>query len=66
MVSQKIAAHIDGSSNRELRDYGVGAQILSDLGLNRMVLLSNTQPNVVSLDGYDLEISDWQPLQQES
>jgi 3,4-dihydroxy 2-butanone 4-phosphate synthase/GTP cyclohydrolase II len=66
MVSQKIAANIDGSSNKELRDYGVGAQILSDLGLNRMVLLSNTQPNVVSLDGYDLEISDWQPLQQES
>jgi hypothetical protein len=31
-----------------------------------MVLLSNTRPNVVSLEGYDLEIADWQPLQQES
>ena len=66
MVSQKIVAHIDGGSNRELRDYGVGAQILTDLGVSQMVLLSNTRPNVVSLEGYDLEIIDWQPLQRES
>ena len=65
MVSQKIVAQIDGGSNRELRDYGVGAQILADLGVSQMVLLSNTRPNVVSLEGYDLEIIDWQPLQQE-
>ena len=66
MVSQKIVAQIDGGSNRELRDYGVGAQILTDLGISQMVLLSNTRPNVVSLEGYDLEIIDWQPLQRES
>ena len=66
MVSQKIVAQIDGGSNRELRDYGVGAQILTDLGVSQMVLLSNTRPNVVSLEGYDLVIIDWQPLQQES
>ena len=66
MVSQKIVAQIDGGSNRELRDYGVGAQILTDLGVSQMVLLSNTRPNVVSLEGYDLEIIDWQPLQLES
>ena len=66
MVSQKLVAQIDGGSNRELRDYGVGAQILTDLGISQMILLSNTRPNVVSLEGYDLEIIDWQPLQQES
>ena len=66
MVSQKIVTQIDGGSNRELRDYGVGAQILTDLGVSQMILLSNTRPNVVSLEGYDLEIIDWQPLQQES
>ena len=66
MVSQKIVAQIDGGSNRELRDYGVGAQILTDLGVSQMVLLSNTRPNVVSLEGYDLAIIDWQPLQRES
>ncbi|MEK9798832.1 MAG: 3,4-dihydroxy-2-butanone-4-phosphate synthase [Alphaproteobacteria bacterium] len=66
MVSQKIVTQIDGGSNRELRDYGVGAQILTDLGVSQMILLSNTRPNVVSLEGYDLEIIDWQPLQRES
>ena len=66
MVSHKIVAQIEGGSNRELRDYGVGAQILTDLGISQMILLSNTRPNVVSLEGYDLEIIDWQPLQQES
>jgi len=66
MLSQKIVAQIDGGSNRELRDYGVGAQILTDLGVSQMILLSNTRPNVVSLEGYDLEITDWKPLQQES
>ena len=66
MVSQKIVAQIDGGSNRELRDYGVGAQILTDLGISQMILLSNTRPNVVSLEGYDLEIIDWKPLRQES
>ena len=66
MVGQKIVTQIDGGSNRELRDYGVGAQILTDLGVSQMILLSNTRPNVVSLEGYDLEIIDWKPLQQES
>ena len=66
MVSQKIVTQIDGGSNRELRDYGVGAQILTDLGVSQMILLSNTRPNVVSLEGYNLEIIDWKPLQQES
>ena len=66
MVSQKVIAQIDGGSNRELRDYGVGAQILTDLGVSQMIILSNTRPNVVSLEGYDLEIIDWRPLQQES
>ena len=66
LVSQKIVAQIDGGSKRDLRDYGVGAQILTDLGISRMILLSNTRPNVVSLEGYDLEITDWQPLEQET
>ena len=39
-----------------LRDYGVGAQILLDLGVKKMVLLTNSPKNVVGLDGYDLHI----------
>ncbi|MEM8785342.1 MAG: hypothetical protein AAGF19_05775, partial [Pseudomonadota bacterium] len=42
-----------------LREYGVGAQILTDLGIERMVLLSNTEKSVVALDGYGLSIEGW-------
>ena len=40
----------------ELRDYGVGAQILADLGVREMVLLTNTKKTVVGLEGYGLTI----------
>ena len=64
-VSQKLNLGGDATTNRDLRDYGVGAQILTDLGIRKMILLSNTRPNVVSLEGYDLEIVDWQRIHQE-
>ena len=65
MVSQKLNMTGDTGGNRDLRDYGVGAQILTDLGIRKMILLSDTRPNVVSLEGYDLEITDWQRIHQE-
>ena len=39
-----------------LRDYGIGAQILADLGVRDMVLLSNTERTIVALEGYGLNI----------
>ena len=65
MVSQKLNTKSDTGGNRDLRDYGVGAQILTDLGISKMILLSDTRPNVVSLEGYDLEITDWQRVHEE-
>ncbi|MEM9227040.1 MAG: 3,4-dihydroxy-2-butanone-4-phosphate synthase [Verrucomicrobiota bacterium] len=44
------------AAKMDFRDYGIGAQILSELGLQKIRLLSNTTRNVVALDGYDLEI----------
>ena len=38
------------------RDYGIGAQILHDLGLRRIMLLSNHPPKVAALEGFDLEV----------
>lgn len=65
-LSETISAAMSGSSAQDagqgLREYGVGAQILVELGVSRMVLLSNRPSNVVSLDGYDLEIVDWRHL----
>ena len=40
----------------ELRDYGVGAQILAELGVQDMVLLTNTHHSLVALGGYGLSI----------
>ena len=45
-----------------LRDYGVGAQILLDLGVREMVLLSNTQHTIVALEGYGLSVVEQQPI----
>ncbi|MCH2564547.1 MAG: 3,4-dihydroxy-2-butanone-4-phosphate synthase, partial [SAR116 cluster bacterium] len=69
-LSATISAAVSGSSAPDtaqgLREYGVGAQILSELGVSRMVLLSDRPANVISLDGYDLEIVDWRRLNGES
>lgn len=40
----------------ELRDYGVGAQILAELGVHDMILLTNTQHSLIALDGYGLSV----------
>jgi len=45
-----------------LRDYGLGAQILSALGLKKIRLLSNSSRRAVGLDGYNLEITEQVPL----
>ncbi len=47
---------------RELRDYGIGAQILLDLGVKDMVLLSNTVRTIVGLEGYGLTVSATRPI----
>ena len=46
-----------GKPQRQLRDYGIGAQILLDLGVKDMVLLTNTERrSIVGLDGYGLNV----------
>lgn len=52
----------EGPGPRGLRDYGVGAQILLDLGLRDIVVLSDSHPRPAALEGYGLKIIDWQPL----
>jgi 3,4-dihydroxy 2-butanone 4-phosphate synthase / GTP cyclohydrolase II len=39
-----------------LRDYGVGASILTELGVREMILLTNTHHTLVGLDGYGLSV----------
>ena len=47
----------------DLRDYGVGAQILVDLGIKRMRLLTNNPRKIIGLEGYGLEIVDRAPIE---
>ncbi len=46
----------------QMRDYGVGAQILHELGLRRIRLMTNHPPKVSALEGFELEIVDSVPL----
>ena len=46
----------------DLRDYGIGAQILLDFGLKKICLLTNNPRKIVGLEGYNLEITGREPL----
>jgi 3,4-dihydroxy 2-butanone 4-phosphate synthase/GTP cyclohydrolase II len=45
------------------RDYGIGVQILRDLGVRSMRLLSNNPRKLVALEGYGLSVTEWLPLE---
>jgi 3,4-dihydroxy 2-butanone 4-phosphate synthase/GTP cyclohydrolase II len=46
----------------DLRDYGIGAQILVDLGVRRLRLLTNNPKKVVGLEGYGLKVTETLPI----
>ena len=52
----------EGGDAPELRDYGVGAQILLDLGVRDMILLSNSNRHIVGLEGYGLRVVERRPI----
>ncbi len=60
-LSERVARQKDGAPPA-LRDYGVGAQILLDLGVREMVLLTNHPRAVVGLEGYGLSIVAHRPI----
>lgn len=65
-IRNMLKAQAEGRrTENELRDYGIGAQILGDLGIREMVLLSNSQRTVVGLDGYGLSIVGRRPTKPE-
>ena len=51
--------------DRAIRNYGVGAQILLDLGVRDMIVMSSTRPNPAALEGYGLRIVGWRDMDGE-
>jgi 3,4-dihydroxy 2-butanone 4-phosphate synthase/GTP cyclohydrolase II len=60
-----VEANIELGFSPDARDYGVGAQILVDLGISRMRLLTNNPVKRAGLEGYGLDIVERIPLQSE-
>ncbi|MEL0324324.1 MAG: 3,4-dihydroxy-2-butanone-4-phosphate synthase [Rhodospirillales bacterium] len=67
-LSERIAAELgakaDGGDGAQLRDYGVGAQILIELGVKNLILLTNTPRRVVGIEGYGLNIVETRELER--
>jgi len=62
-IKAKLRAEAEGvAPENELRDYGVGAQILLDLGVHHMILLTNTKRTIIGLEGYGLSVVDHRAL----
>ncbi len=64
LVSDQIRPRLgkEPLSPMDLRDYGIGAQILLDLGVRDMVLLSNSKRSVIGLEGYGLRITGYKQV----
>ena len=57
-----VEANIKLGFPADMRDYGVGAQILADLGLKRIRLMTNNPKKLIGLQGYGLEIAERVPV----
>jgi 3,4-dihydroxy 2-butanone 4-phosphate synthase/GTP cyclohydrolase II len=64
-VSEHIRELVAGTrKERALRDYGIGAQILIDLGVKDMILLSNHKRTIVGLEGYGLNVVEQRDIEE--
>ena len=61
---ERLGAHSGPTDRKEqtIREYGVGAQMLSHQGVQKMRLITNTMPKLIGLEAYDLELSGITPL----
>ncbi len=60
-----VEANLELGFKADLRDYGIGAQILRDLGIRKMKLMTNNPKKIVGLEGYGLEVTDRVAIEME-
>lgn len=57
-----IEANLSLGFEPDLRDYGIGAQILADLGLHKIRLITNNPKKVIGLEGYGIKVTETVPI----
>jgi len=62
ILTGRVGSSDAWTADEELRNIGIGSQILADLGVEDMILLTNSQPNLVAIEGYGLNIVGHHPI----
>jgi 3,4-dihydroxy 2-butanone 4-phosphate synthase/GTP cyclohydrolase II len=60
-----VEANLELGFQADMRNYGIGAQVLVDLGVKKMRLLTNNPKKIIGLDGYGLSIIEQIPIEIE-
>ncbi|MEL7218032.1 MAG: 3,4-dihydroxy-2-butanone-4-phosphate synthase, partial [Pseudomonadota bacterium] len=62
ILTGRVGSSGEWTQDEEIRNIGIGSQILADLGVHDMILLSNSRPDLVAIEGFGLTITDHKPI----